>query len=65
VVATVAERALYDPDDVDAPSARRAQESLVRFRRALRSRRVMQFWSLAIGAGDPDTHAGVRTGVRP
>ena len=39
VVAMVAERALYGPDDVDAASARRAQHSLMRFRRALRQPR--------------------------
>jgi len=53
VVAVVAERALYDPEDVDAPSARRAQHSLTRFRRALRNREISQFWSVEIGAGTP------------
>jgi transglutaminase-like putative cysteine protease len=53
VVAMVAERALYDPDEVDAPSARRAQQGLTRFRRALRNREISQFWSLEIGTGVP------------
>jgi transglutaminase-like putative cysteine protease len=53
VVAMVAERALYDPDDVDAPSARRAQQGLTRFRRALRNREISRRWLLEIGAGVP------------
>jgi transglutaminase-like putative cysteine protease len=53
VVAMVAERALYDPDDLDAASAHRAQHSLMRFRRALRNREIKQFWSLEIAAGMP------------
>jgi transglutaminase-like putative cysteine protease len=53
IVAMVAERALYDPDGVDAPSARRAQQGLSRFRRALRNREISRFWSLGIGAGMP------------
>jgi hypothetical protein len=53
VVAVVAERALYDPDDVDAPSARRAQHSLMRFRRALRYREIFRFWSREMGAVAP------------
>jgi hypothetical protein len=55
VIAMVAERALYDPDDVDAASARRAHQSLMRFRRALRNREIKQFWTLEIGAGSPYT----------
>jgi hypothetical protein len=53
IVAMVAERTLYDPDGVDAPSARRAQQGLSRFRRALRNREISRFWSLEIGAGMP------------
>jgi hypothetical protein len=53
VVAVVAERALYDPAAVDAPSARRAQHSLMRFRRGLRNRQISRIWSLEMGAATP------------
>jgi transglutaminase-like putative cysteine protease len=53
VVAMVADRAFYSPDDVDAASGRRAHHSLLRCRRALRNRDVRQFWSREIGAGAP------------
>jgi transglutaminase-like putative cysteine protease len=62
IVAMVAERALYDPDDVDAPSARRAQHSLMRCRRALRNREISSFWSREMGAATP---APARTPERP
>ena len=63
VVAMVAERALYDPDDVDVPSARRAQQGLTRFRRALRNREISRRWLLEIGAGKPT--AAPRVPARP
>jgi transglutaminase-like putative cysteine protease len=53
VVALVADHALYSPDDLDAASARRAQHSLMRCRRALRNRDVRKFWSLEMAAGAP------------
>jgi transglutaminase-like putative cysteine protease len=62
LIAVVAERALYDPDDVDAPSARRAQHSLMRCRRALRDREISRFWARAMGAATP---APARTPDRP
>jgi transglutaminase-like putative cysteine protease len=53
VVAVVAERALYDPDAVDAPSARQARDGLLRFRRALRNREISRIWSRQMGAVAP------------
>jgi len=67
VVAMVAERALYDPDAVDGPSARRAQHSLMRFRRALRNREISRIWSLEMGVATPTPawRPPPRTHVRP
>jgi transglutaminase-like putative cysteine protease len=65
IVAMVAERALYDPDDVDVPSARRAQQGLTRFRRALRNREISESWSREIGAGVPASAPHVPARPRP